>query len=286
MDNFIEKLIDKLQQTELGDVLELFNCEYLTVMFWFHVVFILYYIRCSTPSKGLPFYRSYLLGLLMSTAPLLVFSLFDQNQINSTIFKTIVFGYSICWALLNILPFDIAFKLVHNFKSEFKFLDSLAEFINLARLVEACHEIYKQNFYKTLAVTTFCLSTTVFVDAFDQLLNGKRLKPRAYPFFHIKRLLVFVAVYDGLSMDSDIFDMLPIPSFSRESAVPFLTGIYIFFTVIDIFFKPKSVFDMVDVVFPDPDDMIKYQPKEEYFRIIEQKEKRQVRERVENAGQD
>ncbi|EAY22859.1 hypothetical protein TVAG_076060 [Trichomonas vaginalis G3] len=220
----------------------------------------------------------------MSFSPRLILQIFIPNQIEYGDAKFILYTYSILLAIYNIFPFDLGFKFCRNARYFVKLLDALSEIVNIKKISEALSQKYESDFLKVLTITMTCLISTFIIDSLDLYLNSKRNEPRAYRTHHIKKLLFFVTAYLFISIPT-IAESLESFSFSKNITETLIICVYVFLAFLDIFIKDDSIFNSIDIIFPEPDSYVTYQQREDYFNFLQSLQKREELEQFEKSQQ-
>lgn len=220
---------------------------YFPVFYIFHAIYVCVCLRCTSKS-GFQWYRSFIVGLVMTAGPRYIFSKlcdasleeFEGNNMACICFACV-------WACLNIFPFDLLFKcaMVRVIRCTIQFLDAVSQAQNMVQLGYGGVYLFPGQPLRVITINSFCMCVPLIVDVIDRKVIGERNCPMAYQFNYIKRVLLTVGAV-VLLVDQSILGWSVHPNhiFLGTSLA------YLFLAAIDVAVA-DGLFETADFLFPN-----------------------------------
>ena len=172
----------------------IFMSDYFRAYYVIHIVYIVFNIRWTTYTNGLPWYRSLILGYLMSISLRLMMEILLPIMLPDFIGFGSIFIFGIVWCFFNIAPFDLFYTVCKN--SALKYVIQICDsfvigesiVITCETTVNAISDIPAQ----TIVASCIPLCSPIVIDYLDRYFIGKRFKPMAYQMKYIGRIIFFV----------------------------------------------------------------------------------------------
>jgi hypothetical protein len=207
MSEFLEDLLDSAREKSFQNLYDIvFHSPHYPGLYTFTCVFICLHLRVSAGVGGLQWWRSYALGFLFSYAQRYALRVLIARALYENIPSTLI-HYSYIWALINIAPFDLLFRLfcrpIPNV-----ICAVLAEFAAGHILVDnlwfACY-VFPQRPWEALVRTMVSYIVPFAIDAVDSAVFAPRRKAMLRPWSYLKRVLVIATVSIIISQETFVF---------------------------------------------------------------------------------
>lgn len=219
-------------------------------------IYICFYLRLTTKSGGMSWYRSFILGLALAILPRYTLSWTISRLIPETKDYGFLVYFSVIWALFNLCPFDLVFKFCNRAASRFVLVlmqahaESLITITNLFNVVSTFTNDDKIDNSKVL-MYMYCIELVpLFVQGIDMAISGEK-RFFIYPVAHFKRIVLIILVSNFITQETALW---PESIIDCYSLIPVLSLINCVFRTIDFFAYEGYPFHYVDVIFPSLND--------------------------------
>lgn len=247
--NSLNDILENFQEYSLQDYQKLiFHSNYFPVYYVMHAFFVVFNIRYSAPRGGVHWFRSFILGLIMSSGPRYIFTYFINRTIPEFQDYQQIIYYSVIWAILNICPFDLIYKFSSRTASKIviQAFDAFSQAENVIILCYSGTMIFPSKPLRVGLIVWICLQIPIIADIVDRAIFGLRGKPMAYQYNYIKRTTAAVCATILLGT-RDIFQ--PEPAIEMYHFIPILTVIYVLLSLLDYLFT-GDIFFTIDIIIP------------------------------------
>lgn len=247
--SFIPDLFGNLMEYSAGELYELiFSSYYFPAYYILHAVFVCFNLRYTSPGKNFPWYRSFILGFLLTAGTRYVFGKLCNRLLREFEGRNEAFiAYGIVWACFNICPFDLIFKFAMRPSSKviIKCLDAFAQAQNVVQLSFSGAMIFEQKPLKVITLNIFCMCIPIIVDVLDRLIFGQRRPPMLYSFNYIKRMIVacIIIVVLGTNVIEGLY-------MSTGRASLYASLVFVVLAALDYYMTGKP-FGNADLLFPN-----------------------------------
>lgn len=247
--SFIPELFENLKEYTAADLYEIvMKSYYFPACYILHAIFICANLRYTSPGKSFPWYRSFILGFLMTAGPRYVFGKLSDRLLKEFQGKNeALITFAIVWACFNLCPFDLIFKFSMRRSSRviLKCLDAFSQAQNLVQLSYSGSMIFERKPMTVITINMFCMCIPILVEAIDRHLIGQRKYPMAYSYNYIKRMVVacIIVVICGTNVIEGLY-------INMNSMFLYTSIVFIVLALID-YFMTEKMFGNADLLFPE-----------------------------------
>lgn len=185
-------LFDELSHCTLKEIRNnIFHAKYFPFFFVIECMRVCTYLRVSCSRPGLAWWRSFGLGFILVYGQRLLFSWLTNARFDD-IQMSILREYTVVWAVFNIMPFDIVFRVVNRRIPRF-LIAALAEFgfgQFLVNWIWFSANTFKE---KPLAAATVLAVLPVVIAVIEALDNAVFASKRRFPYFPRARIVRQIA---------------------------------------------------------------------------------------------
>ena len=235
-------------KTKVLDIL--FYSSYYPVHYFCNCLFICFYLRvASPPHTGLQWWRSLILGFLLSYAPRKFFGwLIFRNlpEENSSLYLT----YFIAWSILNICPFDLVYNFILRTVPRVV-VGTIAEFGCAQLLIHytwnAINSFPDKPFQSIYIVVSVYL-VNIVIEYIDNLIFSPRRKFNLYNLPYVKRIFVFTSLVVLLTTPNKLINFKPIEMYHF---LPIYSTLFALLKILDAVSSRANPFNVLDLFFPN-----------------------------------
>ncbi|OHT04654.1 hypothetical protein TRFO_27799 [Tritrichomonas foetus] len=246
-----EHFLESAQELKINDIFDvIFHSSYYPAFFIIHCFYVCYYLRISPGRNGLQWWRSLVLGFLLSYGPRYIFGSLISRGLPEHQSLMVYKIYLPVWLSMNICPFDLVYKFIHRLISR-SVLAILAELGNGQLFIHYLWNslnVFPDEPIKCLYIIMATYGTTMLVEYVDNLIFSPKRRFMFYPYHYLKRIFVLAAVTLALSHPSLV--LKPDQIISMYVIIPYMATIFALLKLLDIVVERGHPFKMLDIVFP------------------------------------
>ena len=219
----------------------------LPVTYLYHAVFICMCLRCTRKS-GFQWYRSFIVGLVMTAGPRYAFSKLCDiplSDLEGWTHASWAF-FAVAWAAFNIFPFDLVFKCARAgpMRAVLQCLDGLSQAQVMVQLCYGGVGLFRGEPLRVITIAAFCMCAPLIGDVVDRMVIGERNCPMAYQFHYIKRVILTVSAVTLIAERSALDVVVGCQVYAVVSTV------YVLLAIVDTALTGEA-FNTVDFLFPN-----------------------------------
>ena len=232
--------------------------------FILHSIFIIFNIRLSSSrQKPISFYRSFILGYLMTTAPRYLLGFFTDRSLSEFENMATLKTFTIIWCLFNLFPFDILFKFLNRSSSKIvlSLLNSFSLAQNIYQSTYSTLMVFDGKPLRVFTIVVICICSTLIIDVLDRILISQRKFPMAYQFNSIKRNIIIIGVLILVGSPGIIEEGVSLMGMAELTNYTVIINILL--TILDLIYFNGKIFYQLDLFFRDFWSIINYYPNSE-----------------------
>jgi len=264
MSNTLPNVFETLSEYSASDIYKIImQGYYYPGCFVLHAIFIVLNLRTTTPKAGVSWYRSFIVGYLMTAGSRHVLSSLTDRKLTEFEGMASIKTFAIVWALLNCCPFDLVYKFANRKSSRvvFALLDSFSQAQNVYQSTYSALMVFDGKPLRVFTIIMCCVSVPLIVDVLDRLLFGNRRFPMAYQFNSIKRNLFIVGALILVGAPGIFEEGVAI--IGMGDLTNYTCAIYVLLTILELIILKGRIFYTYDFFMRGFWQLFTYYPKQQ-----------------------
>jgi len=247
----IADLIENAAEVSASDVFDMvFHSPYYPSMYVIQCLYICYYLRKVSRKPGIEWYRSFVLGFLLSYSGRYVFGILISRILPEMSDYSVLYVYCAVWGLYNLFPFDFFYKFIDRPVSKWvlTLLSGFAEAISVLHSIWNVDNVFSENYPRQITILFICFIIPMIIQVIDNMISTLKLPYLLYPFHYLKRVVVMILVAILLTKKNFIWPTQP---FSQiYYLIPPFSGFMAALKLIDLVFGKGNSFSIIDLFLP------------------------------------
>ncbi|EAX88183.1 hypothetical protein TVAG_367810 [Trichomonas vaginalis G3] len=220
-------------------------------------IYICYYLRKATTTKGMQWFRSFVIGWLLLYLPRLTISSITNVNFHGVYDYNYLIAYSITWLVFNIFPFDLAFRFCNRkiARTVLLVLQGHLEGLNLAVQIHTTNDAFTSDsnviFSKSIIAGLVVLIIPFIVQVIDATLFDEEGRDFMTPVGYLKRMAVVISFFTIFSSNTTYWSE---PLFDYSLMAFCLSLVCSLSRLFDLLYYDFHGFKYIDLILPSLGD--------------------------------